>query len=599
MFARSIRLALLVSVLALVPAAAANAASLWTPLTTGTSDDISAISTPKSGEIVFATTNGAIYYQNSSGGFTPATLSPTPSITSEFNSVAMSPDGTDGVAVGSKGLLYYSSDSGEQWTAVSPKPQTYKNGDCTGWSDDTTLTDDLYSVKYVPASAPPYTVYITGNNSDILRATNDGESGQPTFTEVNKKSSPWANPASSGYPYCIADPGYGGGGLGFTDQAWINSTTGYFLSNSFGDYFTTTDGLTDTPGGTSEGASSLNGATPDPGNKLAVDAANPAVACVAGGGGFTDGIECTTDGGTNWTTATYGADGSENESDVLNDIAGEGTTFVAVGNGGDLWNSSDGVTFYDQVAAAPNSTNDWNAVAMVPGTTTAVVGGDNGALVYTARANEPPDTVPPTGSITGPTSLAVKQYGTYTLHPVDNASGPGLNTSSYAWSIPDQSSQKGLTATFAFSSPGTYNVTATFSDLDGLSNTASITVKVPAPGPTGSGQKKTTTGGATVGIYKKVTVPKGSGKNRYIPIYLLDKTPRKFVITLLTAPRKHKKQKTLAKLTTTLKKGHKDVHLKLPSSVKSGSYELEVRLYTTGKHAKAAGKRIKQLFVLS
>jgi len=595
MLARSIRLALLLSVLALVPAAAANAASLWTPITTGTSDNITAISTPTAGELVFTTSDGHIYYLNSGGTFTQATLSPT--TTEDFNSVAMSQDGTNGVAVGNDGTIYYSSDSGEQWTAVTPKPQDYTSGDCTGWSNKGTLTDALYSVKYVPGTAPPYTVYITGNNSDILRATDDGGAGQPTFTEINKSSTPFANPANTEYPYCLADSG-GGGGQAFTDTAWINSTTGYLLSNSFGDYFGTTDGLTDTAGGTTEVSAdgSLNGQTQPPGNKLALDLSNPSDAWDAGSGGFTEGIEYTTDGGIDWNTATYA---NANESNTLNDIASEGTTVVAVGDNGDIWNSSDGVNFNDQVAAAPNSTTDWNAVAMVPGTTTAYVGGNNGAMVATARANEPPDMTPPTGTITGPASLATGQFGTYTLHPVDNASGPGLNTSSYVWSIPDQSAQKGTTATFAFSAPGSHTVTATFSDLDGLSNTASITIKVTAPAapaPSGSGQHNTTTGGATVGIYRKVKV--SGSKSRYIPIYLLDKTPRKFVITLLTVKHKGKKQKTLAKLTTTLKKGHKSVHLKLPNSVKSGSYELQVRLYTTGKHPKAVGGRIKQLFVL-
>jgi photosystem II stability/assembly factor-like uncharacterized protein len=593
MLARSIRLALLLSVFALVPAAAANAASLWTPITTGTTDNITAISTPTAGELVFATSDGHIYYLNSGGTFTQATLSPT--TTEDFNSVAMSQDGTNGVAVGNDGTIYYSSDSGEQWTAVTPKPQVYTSGDCTGWSNEGTVTDTLYSVKYVPGSAPPYTVYITGNNSDILRATNDGGSGQPTFTEINKSSTPFANPATTDEANCLADPGYGGSGLGFTDTAWINSTTGYLLSNSFGNYFETTDGLTDTTGGTTEVSAdgSLNGQESD---KFALDLSNPSDAWVAGGGGFTEGIDYTTDGGIDWSTATYANTG---ESNTLNDIANEGTTVVAVGQNGDIWNSSDGVNFNDQVAAAPNSTTDWNAVAMVPGTTTAYVGGNNGAMVATTRANEPPDLTPPTGTITGPASLATSQFGTYTLHPVDNASGPGLNTSSYVWSIPDQSAQKGTTATFAFSTPGSHTVTATFSDLDGLSNTASITIKVTAPAapaPSGSGQHNTTTGGATVGIYRKVKV--SGAKSRYIPIYLLDKTPRKFVITLLTVKRKGKKQKTLAKLTTTLKKGHKSVHLKLPSSVKSGSYELQVRLYTTGKHPKAVGGRIKQLFVL-
>jgi hypothetical protein len=272
---------------------------------------------------------------------------------------------------------------------VSPKPQVYTSGNCGGWSSKATLTDTLYSVKYVPASAPPYMVYITGNNSDILRATNDGGGGQPTFTEVNKSSGAFANPADPSDPSCLADPGYSGGGLGFTDSAWINSDVGYLISNSFGEYFGTTDGLTDTAGGTTQVTSdgSLNG---QESVKLALDVGNPSDAWVAGGGGFTEGIDYTTDGGIDWNGVTYANTG---ESNTLNDIADEGTTVVAVGNNGDIWNSSDGVNFNDQVAAAPNSTTDWNAVAMVPGTTDAFVGGNNGEMVYRHdhRPDEPCD----------------------------------------------------------------------------------------------------------------------------------------------------------------------------------------------------------------
>lgn len=93
-------------------------------------------------------------------------------------------------------------------------------------------------------------------------------------------------------------------------------------------------------------------------------------------------------------------------------------------------------------------------------------------------------------------------------------------------------------------------------------------------------------------IFKKVTA--GQGKGRFIPVTLSTKKPRRFIVTLLTKNGKHQ----LATLTTTLKKGHKTVHLGISSKIKSGSYKLVVIVLTTGRHSHPVGGRIKQVFVL-
>jgi photosystem II stability/assembly factor-like uncharacterized protein len=557
---------MLLCALTLVPAAGAAAASLWTPLNSGTGDQITGIATPQAGEIVYVTSAGHIEYFNGST-FVQANVSPSALV--GFSAVAFSDNGVDGVAVGQGGEIYASSDSGHDWSADA-KPSEYETGYCGGWTNPEPLSDDLNSVRFVPASSH---VFATGANDDVLESTDDGA----VFSEVNKSASG-----------CVADP-YGV----FYDTAWLSSSTGFLVSDYFGGFYRTTDGFGGSSGGTvklTDDDVVLN--TYSNPIKLAVDSSDPSDIWEAGGNSSSAGVAYSTDGGDAWSIANY----STPERNILEDIANVGTTVVAVGQSGDIWTSPDGKNFYQQDAGAPYSSTNWDAVSMIPGTNEAVVGGDGGALVTTTRANQLPDKTPPTGRISGPTKLAPGQFGTYTVSASDNPGGSGINDGSFRWSIPEQPAQTGTTARFAFSKPGTYDVTVSFTDLAGNPASASIRVKVPAPGPTGSGQKTTTTGGGKVGIYKKVTV-KGR-KGRYIPIYLLDKTPRRFVITLLTVKRKHHKQKTLATLTTTLKKGHEDVHLKLPDSVKSGSYELEVRLYTTGKHAKAVGRRIKQLFVL-
>lgn len=563
MLTRSIRLALLL--LAVAPAAAAHAASLWTPLASGTSADITAVAAPQAGEVVYATGSGTIYYLNGGGTFTQASVTPTPPL--GFTGVAMSTSGVDGVAVGEAGEIYYSTDSGLHWTKNTTTHE-YTSGDCTsGWTGSHTLNDALNSVKFAPNST---VVYVTGANNDVLKSTDGGL----TFTEVNKTAGG-----------CIANSNGA-----FSDTFWLSSSVGYLISNQFGELWVTTDGLSSATEDDSSGA--INGY--DETTTLAIDTANPSHMWAAAGGGLSEGITYSTNGGSSFTGVNF--ESAQSETNLLEDIANNGTTVVAAALNGDIWTSPDGVNFYDQVAPPPYSTTNWNAVAMVPGTNTAIVGGASGALVITSKANTLPDTIPPTGSISGPATLSPGQYGTYKITATDNPGGSGVNPSSFVWSIPGQASQTGASATFAFPTAGHYTVTVSFSDLAGNTATATFTITVNAPPPSGSGQKNTTTGGATVGIFKKVTV--SGRKGRYIPIYLLDKTPRKFVITLLTVRRKHKPQKTLAKLTTILKKGHAVAHLQLPGSVKSGSYELEVRLYTTGKHSKAVGKRIKQLFVL-
>jgi photosystem II stability/assembly factor-like uncharacterized protein len=564
MLARSCRLTVLLAIVALTTTASASAASLWTPVSSGTSGTISAIAYPNAAEIVLVTANGGILHLTA-GGFAASTV--TPAAPLGFTDVGMSPSGVDGVAVGPSGTIYRSADSGVTWTQVTGT-QDYSAA-CSDGGTLGPLSDDLYSVHFADAN----TVYVTGNNGDVLKSTDAGAA----FTEVNKISA-----GNNGA--CVADPDGA-----FTDSAWINASDGFLLSNEFGLYFATTNGFATAA---KKGGENVNGFGVS--DELALDPSDPSDAWgVSNYGSGASFFSYTTDGGNSWTSPTY-----DDMNVALNDIATAGGTVVTVGNGGDIYTSPNGVNFYRQIAAPPYSTTNWRAVAMLPGTSTAIVGGANGALVYTSAANRLPDTIPPTGTVSGPKTLAPKQYGTYRVSATDNPGGSGVNSASFVWSTPGQANQTGATATFAFPTAGTYTVTVSFGDLAGNSATASITIKVKASAPSGAGERKTTTGGGTVGIYKKVTVPKGSGKGRYIPIYLLDKTPRRFVITLLTVKRKHQKQKTLAKLTTLLKKGHADVHLRLPSSVKSGSYELEVRLYTTGKHAKAAGKRIKQLFVL-
>jgi photosystem II stability/assembly factor-like uncharacterized protein len=564
MLARSFRLSLILAAMVIAPATAAQAASLWTQLPTGTSETISAVAWPTANEIVFATVGGHIFHETAPGVFSQSVLSATNLL--GFTDLAMSPDGTKGVAVGQSGALYYSTNSGATWTkntATTDYPASVACGDTA--LAQTPLIDNLYSAQFADNS----TVYVTGAHRDVLKSTDGGVS----FTEVNR-----INVAGTIQCNLVDNDDV-------TDSQWLDANNGYLICRYFGDYFLTTDGFSTTLG-TRKGEATNSYMGPV---ELALNKSDPTHAWAVNGdtGVGTLGFTYTTDGGMTWTPVVY-----DGHQVALRDISNSGTTVVAVGDGGDIYTSPDGVHFYRQVAAAPYSANNWRTVAVLNGTD-AVVGGANGVLVVTTRANQTPDTTAPTGTISGPTKLNVGQFGTYTAHVSDNPGGSGIDTTSLTWSTTGLPNQSGPSASFAFSTTGTHTITLGFRDLAGNANTATISVKVGVPPPSGSSPVTKTSGGSTVTIYKKVTV--SHRKGRYIPVVLRTKKPRQFIVTLLTRKGNHQ----LATLTTTLKKGHKTVHLTVPSKIKTGSYKLVVIVLTTGRHSHPVGARISQVFVLS
>jgi photosystem II stability/assembly factor-like uncharacterized protein len=557
---RCMRASLLAFALALVPTATAAAASLWMPVATNTTQNITGIAAPHAGEVILVTSGGSISYMNGGGTFQAASV--TPAAPLGFTDVAMSPDGTKGVAVGDGGAIYRSTDSGLSWIEdASPSEPT---GACPiPGSTSSPLSDNLFSVEWADAT----TAYVTGANDDVLKSVNGGL----TFNEVNK------TPSS-----CVADPG--GSTSAFTDTAWISATVGYLLSNDFGAYYRTTDGFASA----NHVGDAVNGFTGV--DRLAIDAGSPNRAWATNEGLGTTYFQTTTDGGTDWADPDY--DGNQKS---FQDVAFGGGTVVAVGTEGDIYTSPDGAHFYRQIAAPPYAANNWNATAVL-NTNTAYVGGDGGVLLVSTQANQIPDSTAPTGSISGPNALAVGQFGTYTAHVADNAGGSGVDPTGYSWTAPDNPARTGATATFAFQHTGPQTIVLSFRDLAGNVNTASFTVQVGSSSgnsPTGSNPSTHSAGGSKITIFKTVTVTGTNG--RFIPVKLATKKPRKFVITLVTLAKHSKK---LAHMTVKLKKGKKTVHLKIGKNVKPGTYRLQVQVFTTGKHSHKIGKRVKQVFLL-
>jgi photosystem II stability/assembly factor-like uncharacterized protein len=350
---------LVVVLLALAPAAAARAASVWTPVASGTTQTISAIAAGSAGEVVFATTGGSIG-RLVGGRFVAATVAPPNP--NGFTDVALSPDGSEGVAVGPQGMIYRSTDGGGTWSQVSGT-QTFTSG-CNNLPSGgpagslVALTDSLFSVKFADAN----TVYVTGGNDDVLKSVDGGA----TFVEVNKRAD----------ETCVANPGEGGGGAGegITDSAWIDANHGFLLSNFFGRYFQTSDGFATA----STEAEGVNGSTYI--DRLALDPRDPSRAwAISGGARNGSYFQYTTDGGASWNNPSY-----DDNQVGLQDIATNGTAVVTVGLGGDIYSSADGRAFSRHPAGAPYTGTDWHSVVVLPGGET-YVGGAGGALLWSAN----------------------------------------------------------------------------------------------------------------------------------------------------------------------------------------------------------------------
>jgi hypothetical protein len=148
MLSRSIRLGLVLC--ALAPVAAARAATVWTPVTTGTAQTINGVGGVSENQLVLVTSAGGVFHGSAATGFVGSGVTPT-SPAGGFNDVAMSPDGTHGVAVGNAGAIFWTHDSGANWAQVTVASEPNK---ACGGAPATlqTLHDPLSSVQFANAS---------------------------------------------------------------------------------------------------------------------------------------------------------------------------------------------------------------------------------------------------------------------------------------------------------------------------------------------------------------------------------------------------------------------------------------------------------------
>lgn len=556
--------------------ASAQAASIWTPVNSGTSSTISSIVYQSPTRFWYATSSGTIAFWNGSSFVAGTGITPG----ENFVDLAFQPGGTVGYGVTSNGDVWRSTDAGVSWSPIAA-PTT--RSDCSNTSTAGAETE-LNAVQWANST----TVYLLGNNSTILRSLN-ADAGLPTFAEVNKLGSGTCVVQSETFT------------KNFTDATFLpsNPANAFFVAQDFGRLYQSSNALSGSVSGTKTGSDTVDSFNGNP--RIAQDAGSPNRLWVAdhesGGGGCGSlCLEVSTDGGNNSSTATF-----PNDSHVtggLYDISSQGGVEVTAGSGGEIFTSVDGTNFYNQPADGALATENWRSEAAYDAAHVAV-GGENGALAITAAANTIPDIVAPTGTISGPTTVTSGRATTYTAVLADNAGGSGVNPASITWTAPGFAAQHGATATFTFPrGVGEVTLTVTFADNAGNQGTATLDVTVnnaPPPGPpTGSNPTTTSTGGATIKIFRVVTV---TGRNaRFVPVIVSATKPRKFTAQLL--PVKGKK-KALATGKLTLKGkhgGHGTIRVKLPARVKPGQYFIVVRETTLS--GRKVGRLIKVKFTL-
>lgn len=478
---------------ALVAAGPAHA-GIWTPvdsgLGAGSTQIIGAIDYQSPSRFWFATKSGAIS-TNTGGGF--AVTKNVVGVT--FTGIAFQP-GTDiGIAVGSNGNIWRSTDAGATWSRsnFTDFTTTYDCNDDIEATSIPTATNPGFALQSV-TWGPGNRVFVTGEKGVILRSDNAGG----TWTDINRTQI-----VEPGYPTyrqvsCqVRGTVYDAAPLPVPASTPDNELPIYFFVDEY-PYFTS-NGLTSAP---QQGADlGCSGGQ----RNLVVDLVNPVRQWSVTARGSDSPCLYRTEDGASYHSVDIPNQGS-NSLHETEQIAGAGAgpTLVSVGKGGDILNAVDGQHFYLNRADGATSQNDWYAVSGYDATNFAV-GGANGKLLVSSTANTIPDIVPPTGSIAGPDTVTAGQPATFTAVLADEPGGSGIDPTGTSWAADGLPGASGPSVTWTYPSSGSYSITLTFRDLAGNVATAtkyvSVQAAVKAPGPQPGPAPKTTktTSGSVAG----------------------------------------------------------------------------------------------------
>lgn len=445
-----------VTTLALGVLAAPASAGIWTPIESNTTDDITAIEYQSADRFWFGTAAGKIY-KRVGGNFELKH----PALGIVIKDIEFQPGGLIGFAVGTNGTVLRSTNDGETWAQVTG----IVGGDQTS-QFDCGVTEPIGDVDSVRFSAPNRAWLMAGGSQIYRTATgatssNVGGIGGWEFANRIGATSNCRIPDDVDDAFPIA-----------------GSDSIYFVGRSFGNVWFSSDALTSPA--TQKPADAGNGSTTV--RRVAGDPANPnrQWAVTPGGDGISY-VARTTDGWSSPASWVIGNPAVRNLTETW-DVDFAGGTVLTAGSAGLITHSIDGATFFYNGADGDLATRDWRSVGLASATEGAV-GGTGGKLVLTSQANLPPDTVAPTGSISGPTSIGTGQPVTFTAM-LNDTGGSGINPGATAWTVAGVGNQSGGAATYTFPSPGSYTVGLTFADNAGNTGNASLLVNVSAAGPT-------------------------------------------------------------------------------------------------------------------
>jgi hypothetical protein len=357
----------------------AAGAVTWTPITSGTASNITAIEYQSPTRFWFTTSNGEIYGRGGGGNFVKQRSASGLAL----NDIEFLPSPSEvGLAVGNSGQVLRTINGGASWTAIGGfaalLSKTTPN-DCTA----TQALGNVYSVRF----ASPTIAYILGQGSQLGRSSNASVGAEGTWVDAN-----WNDVLpggrSPGDTCRIAD---NGDNLG--DAFFASPTVGIFCTLFFGQVYVTADGLASAATEKAEGCGNGFLGT----RHLAGDPANPNRMWAVGGSSKLDGTAMTNDG---WTTAKSFliVNDTVREFSEATDIAYAGGTVLTAGTTGMIAASNDGQNFYFNDATGSLATTGWEAVALANGNDGAV-GGAGGALAVTTDASSvtPPPSTTPTG----------------------------------------------------------------------------------------------------------------------------------------------------------------------------------------------------------
>ena len=376
-------IALAAATVALVLPASGSAAT-WTPASSNTTEDITAIEYQGPDRFWFTTANGKIFRRV--GGVFQQEFSLDGLV---FNDIEFQGgSGQVGFAVGANGALYRSANAGDTWAAVTGiVGGRTSDGNCNAADEP---LGEVRSINF----AGDARAWITAGVTQVFRTVNGA-----TAANVGSNAAGWLytndNGASCRVPGQIDDvvPIGASGSL-------------YLFGRLLGDVFFSGTDLA-TPG------TLLPAPAGDTGLRRAVrDPSNPnsqwAVAPNAAGG---EAYLRRTDNG--WITSqALVLGGPVTAFPTMYDIDVAGGTVVTVGSAGVLANSTDGTTFYTDTGPGALATEEWISVGAASATA-AAAGGRNGSLVLTDNANVlntpvAPDTTAPETTITKAPKRKVK-----------------------------------------------------------------------------------------------------------------------------------------------------------------------------------------------